>query len=161
MSDSSSLFSQDLFTERLLKVYYDLHLRGAFLKKKEFTNTIGITHNYFHLLERNLRNYGSDEEKRMKARAGLFEKFGVNPDYLKGVSSQMYLREPEVKRTEVVKKNEVEVSYYGKKQKAKLEEELKHYKQRVEELETQVMILQEALAQYEMGTRTDNSDKSR
>ena len=144
----------DDFTKRLLAVFRSLIKKQAIGTKTEFANAAGIKSlSQFNQIEKFERNYPDDTEKRAKARSGLLEKYGVNPDYLLGKSEKEFLREPE-KVERAMKLKEVEYNFRDKKEKKAVVDEL-------ESLQSEVKQLRERLAKYEkVDPNPDtNSDK--
>lgn len=149
----------DKFTQRVQELYLDLVRRGAFAKKKHFTDALHVTASYFNFIEKNQRNYPDDENKKKLAKADLLDKFGVNPEYLDGRSDKKYLREPQ--RVETAPALEVvSINFRDKKEKQHVLEERDMYKKKYEECQQELAIVMEKLKAYETKSTDKPTDKT-
>lgn len=152
MSQQNKSIVLDTFTMKFLKVYTDLVAKRVVLKKKDMWSTIDMLHSNFNSLEKRERNF--PEAKRMRARAALLEKFGVNPEYLDGRSEIMYVKEPEpVTETPVLEA--VEFNFQNIAEKTKVLAELEHYKKLAEEQKAEIDALRIEITRLKTKAKTD------
>jgi hypothetical protein len=151
---------QDGFTARLIAVFTALTEKEAFAKKKDFAEPCELSLVELNQIERHLRNYPKDELRRKRCIINLYERFGVNPEYMNEKSKTMFLREPE-KVTRAVSLETVQLNFDNKKEKQQLIAERDYYKRLYEELAERQGIAAEPFSEYITGKNMDkNPDKT-
>jgi len=85
---------QDIFSQRLVSCFAELVEANIINRKKIYSGIIKIAIAYFNQIERGERNYPKDETKRSEAVENLNKEWGINPDYINGISTKVFLKKP-------------------------------------------------------------------
>ncbi len=145
---------RDPFTERLLTIWHQLVKKDAIGKKKDFCDAILVKNNFLNEIELSESNYPQDLEKRHQVGMNLLHKYGVNPDYLHGLSDRQFEREPE-KAKKPMGNRAAALDFRDKRQKQELLASLEAKEARIIELEELLAQVAEAKSTYNPDKKTD------
>lgn len=122
------------FTTRILNVYKELTIADAIDTIKDFANAAGITATFFSKIQLGDEHFPEDYVSRQKAIIGLSERYFVNPKYLMGEDSTIFLQKP--------KKSEG-------KESVSISTVLREKNERIQELEKEVSALMKKISKLE------------